>query len=98
MHKDFFYLGTKDFFLFFQQKAEKQLNTQASPWPVLWMGIVLMPIRIRIQIRLSNFDADPDMDPYGSYPKFYTSWKIRKNIDFYSQLCQSLVYTFKYVV
>jgi hypothetical protein len=43
------------------------------------------------------FDADPDMDPSGSYPQVLHMLENQKNIDFYSQQCQSLVYTFKYV-
>ncbi len=41
------------------------------------------------------FDADPGTDPSGSYPQVLHMLEKRKNIDFYSLLCQSLVSYFK---
>jgi hypothetical protein len=51
---------------------------------VLWIGIVLMPI----QIRLSNFDADPD-----PFPSFTFVGKSGEKIDF--QQCQ---FTFCFII
>ncbi len=39
-------------------------ETFAYIWPVLWIGIVLMPIWIRIPVQIRfSFDADLDLDP-----------------------------------
>jgi len=47
------------------QKRKAQQGTEFSLYsPVLWIGIVLMLIRIRILL--------------GTVTKFYTSWKIRR--------------------
>jgi hypothetical protein len=71
-------------------------NMRISNYNCMWeknvrisFSVVLMPIRNRI--RIFYFDADPDLDPdqerhqndadpKGSYPKFYTCSKIRKNV------------------
>jgi hypothetical protein len=39
----------------------------------MWIGIVLMPIQIRIGIETM---------PCQSYPKFYTCWKIGQHFSF----------------
>ncbi len=51
---------------------------------MLWIGIVLMLIRIGIQIRLPIFEAD--LDPTRSFTN------VGKNIDFYSQQCKSYIF------
>ncbi len=47
-------------------------------YPVLWIGIVLMPIRILISMFMtgSGLASKWCRSLCGSYPKFHTSWKI----------------------
>ncbi len=64
---------------------------------VLWTGIVLMPIRIRIlllmpiQIRI-RIGIKTMRSLCGSYPKFYTCRKIRICFYFWSQHCHFTKY------
>ncbi len=55
---------------------------------VLWIRIVLMPIRIRLSIFRAVriwIGIEQCRSTCGSYPKCYTSWKIGQTFYFYSQ-------------
>ncbi len=62
-------------------------------FPVLWIGIVWMPIQIRIWIYIwcrsrSGLGLKRCRSTRQSYLKFYSCWKIGEKIYFYSQKCQ----------
>jgi hypothetical protein len=47
---------------------------------VLLIGIVLMPILIRIRLSILNFDVDPDPDPTPSFTRVGRSDQKKKNL------------------